>query len=593
MLFILCAYCTAFSADELPEPSEIVNAVGHLSHDGVHPGMEFKIGIICELMEGWHVNSHTPAEDVFVPTEVIVEVPPEIKSKEPWYPKGVLREFSFSEEPLSVYEDEFTIVIGATLSSSAEPSELVMNVMLRYQPCDDRMCLEPVEKALAVPVRVVGLNTPISSSGLGIFAIEDEETESPGGFGSRGMALTFVLIFVGGLALNLTPCIYPMIPITISYFGGQSHGNQRRLFLLAVMYVVGIAITYSVVGVVAALTGSLLGAAMQNPIVLAFVAVVLLVLALSMFDVYALRMPGAVTRMAGSSRGGIIGSTFMGLTLGIVIAPCVGPFVLGLLTYVGRLGNPLLGFWMFFTLAMGMGLPLVFLGVLSGSMNKLPRSGDWMVWVKKVFGFILLAMSLYFLRTLLPGPLYWLALAVITFCGAVYLGWLEKVQGMGTAFKISRRVLGVTSLLAALWLVVAPGHTFVAKRSADSIGWEPYTDDMVIEARKAGRPVLIDFSAKWCVPCLELDEKTFSDPRVMERASRFVALRVDLTAGAKEEGKRLMDRFKVVGVPTLLFFGPDGEELSELRSVGYIGPDSIITLMDEAVSKKHGKVGAN
>jgi len=584
---VLLSVCgSALTSDELPDPQNIVTATGHISHDGVHPGMDFRIGVACEILEGWHVNSHTPADEAFVPTELTLEAAGEVKAAAFRYPPGVLRKFSFSEEPLSVYEGEFTVLVNASVASTAEPGSLDLVFTLHYQPCDDRMCLEPVLKSFSVPLRVVGVTTPIRERDLEMFAVEAREAPEAGGFGSKGLALTFLLIFVGGLALNLTPCIYPMIPITVSYFGGQSQGNQRRLLLLAVMYVVGIAITYSILGLFAALTGSLLGSAMQNPVVLAFVAVVLVALALSMFDVYALRMPTALTRVGASSKGGALGSVFMGLTLGVVIAPCVGPFVLGLLTYVGRLGNPLLGFWMFFTLAMGMGVPLVVLGVLSGSIGRLPRSGDWMVWVKKVFGFVLLAMAVYFLRTILPHPVYWLILAVIALSGGIYLGWLEKVQGMGRKFGIFRKVLGTASLLLFIWLVVAPGHTFLGGRSVGTMDWRPYSEASFQEALNDGSPVLIDFAAKWCVPCLELDERTFSNPAVARKVSQLALFRVDLTAGSSGEVRDLMERHQVVGVPTLMFFDGEGEELKKLRCVGFIGPDSLLALLDIALEGK-------
>jgi len=382
-----------------------------------------------------------------------------------------------------------------------------------------------------------------------------------------------------------------MIPITISYFGGQSHGSHGRLLMLGAAYVIGLAITYSILGLIAALTGSLLGAAMQNPLVLLFVALVLIALALAMFDVFTLTMPTRLNRFAGSARGGILGSLVMGLTLGIVVAPCVGPFVLGLLTYVGKQSNPLLGFWMFFTLAIGMGLPLVVLGVLSGSINKLPRSGEWMVWVKKFFGFVLFGMAAYFLRTMIPGWVFWAAMAVISLCAGVYLGWLEKVKGMGKGFSFFRRVFGVAALVAFVWLVVAPGHTFVGKRSAGLIEWKAYSDLLMQKAVQEGLPVLVDFSARWCVPCRELDEKTFSDPRVVERAAHFMTVKVDLTRNTSEEARQLMAMYHVVGVPTVAFFGENGEELKELRFVGFIGPDSLLSLMNRVASGKAKKGG--
>ncbi len=590
---VLLIAASSPATDELPEPGSIVTASGHVSYDAVHPGMDFEIAIACSILQGWHVNSHTPAEEAFVATEVSLHLPEWLVLKDVRYPRGVKRKFSFSEEPLSVYEADFTILGGASLSVEAPPSEVSLNCTLRYQACDDRMCLEPVEKDLAIPLRIVGSDTPIKRNELDLFKTETQPLEDPAGFGGGNIILTFLFVFIGGLALNLTPCIYPMIPITISYFGGQSQGSQRRLLALGIVYVLGIAITYSVVGLVAALTGSLLGAAMQNPLVLAFVAVVLVALALSMFDVYALRMPAGLARATGASKGGFFGSLFMGLTLGIVVAPCVGPFVLGLLTYVGRLGNPVLGFWMFFILAFGMGLPLVVLGVLSGSLSRLPRSGDWMIWVKKVFGFILLAMAVYFLRTLIPAPVYWTVLALLTLFAGIYLGWIEKVHAMGKGFALLRRLLAFSSMLLVVWLVVAPGHTFIGRRSESLRGWQPYSESLFSGQIGAGKPFLVDFSAKWCIPCRELDEKTFSDHRVQERATSFSLIRVDLTAGASEDVRSLMSRHGVVGVPTVIFLTEGGKELQELRFVGFIGPDSLVVLMDRALSVEKRKVGGS
>ena len=194
------------------------------------------------------------------------------------------------------------------------------------------------------------------------------------GFGDRGIFVTLLLVFLGGLALNLTPCVYPMIPITISYFGGQSQGKKGSLVAHACLYVIGMAVTYSVLGVFAAMTGSLFGTALQYPPVLIGIALVMVLLALSMFDVYEFRMPAFLNRLAGGSQKGFAGTFLMGLTVGIVAAPCIGPFVLGLLTYVGNKGNAFLGFVLFFVLALGMGVPFIVLGVFSGSISKSCRA---------------------------------------------------------------------------------------------------------------------------------------------------------------------------------------------------------------------------
>ncbi|MFQ5905722.1 MAG: cytochrome c biogenesis protein CcdA, partial [bacterium] len=411
LALLWCISGSAFCFEEPPKPEDIVSTKTHVSYDAVHPGMPFQIAVVCRLLEGWHINSSRPTDPMFVATELAFDLPEDLEIRKMSFPKGVLKKFSFSDKKLSVYEDEFTIVAEMLLSGTAVPGERTLEGTLHYQACNDMMCLEPVEKSLKLRLRIVDQSIPIMRSELGVFAAEKDRSDTGLRLENRGIAVAFLVIFVGGLALNLTPCIYPMIPITISYFGGQSRGSHGRLLILGIAYVIGIAITYSVLGLIAALTGSLLGAAMQNPVVLLFVVLVLIALALAMFDVFTLAMPARLNRFAGSGRGGVLGSLVMGLTLGVVVAPCVGPFVLGLLTYVGKQGNPLLGFWMLFTLAIGMGLPLVVLGVLSGSISKLPRSGEWMVWVKKVFGFILFGMAVYFLRSMIPGWVYWMGMA--------------------------------------------------------------------------------------------------------------------------------------------------------------------------------------
>jgi thiol:disulfide interchange protein DsbD len=212
----------------------------------------------------------------------------------------------------------------------------------------------------------------------------------------QGWAMLWTLlgIFAGGLALNLTPCVYPMIPITVSFFGGRAgrdKPSQIKLVLHGICYLMGLALTNSTLGVVAALTGGLMGAMLQNPIVLAVVASVLVLFATSLFGLWELRMPGFLTQAAGKSYSGYFGSLFMGLTLGVVAAPCIGPFVLGLLTWVTGMGNPCFGFLIFFILSLGLRLPLFVLALFSGQLQRLPKAGGWMIWVRKLMGWTLVA----------------------------------------------------------------------------------------------------------------------------------------------------------------------------------------------------------
>ena len=231
-------------------------------------------------------------------------------------------------------------------------------------------------------------NLPVDSAPAGLVeTAPDEQTTRP----LQGWAMIWTLlgIFAGGIALNLTPCVYPLIPITVSYFSGRSGKGKDRLYFHGICYIGGLAVTNSILGVTAALTGSLMGALLQNPVVLSAIAAILILLATSLFGFWELRLPYWLTRAASRSYSGYFGSLFMGITLGLAAAPCIGPFVLGLLTWVAGMGSPWLGFLIFLTLSLGLGLPLFVLAMCAGKLDKLPRSGEWMIWVRKLMGWAL------------------------------------------------------------------------------------------------------------------------------------------------------------------------------------------------------------
>jgi len=424
----------------------------------------------------------------------------------------------------------------------------------------------------------------------------------PSPFEGKGLAVIFLLVFLGGLALNLTPCVYPIIPITISYFGGQAEGKKGAVALHAVLYVLGMAVTYSILGVVAAFTGGLFGAALSYPPVLIVIALIMVALALSMFDVYEFRMPAFLNKLAGGSQKGYLGTILMGLTVGIVAAPCIGPFVLGLLTYVGNRGNVFLGFSLFFVLALGLGVPFLILGFFSGSLSKLPRSGAWMVWVRKIFGFILIAMAAYFLKTLFPDTLYYhLALALVMLIGGIDMGWIEPTKTAGKVFPYIRVLIGVIFLVLALVFAGQGveeyvGETITAETSgpaaglaAGAIAWRPYSEEALAEAARAGKPVFIDSYADWCIPCKELDKKTFRRPEIIAASRDFIMLKANLTVGNDGNVKAFYKKFNVRGVPTLIFLKSDGTEIEDLRGTGFEPEDIFLVKMNKALASSGGK----
>jgi len=520
-----------------------------------------QLSLVVRLEPGWHVNAHEPGRKYLIPTTLEVDPPPAATVAEIRYPPPVMRTLTFGgNEPLALYEGTFNIDVDLDGASSGP-----VTGRLRYQACTDERCLPP---------RVASAATPLGSHVGALLdgtAAVSPAAESPFERWMRdlGLAGTLALAALFGLGLNLTPCVYPLISITIAYFGGQSGDSPGRVALLASAYVLGIALTFSALGVAAALSGGLFGAALQRPFVLIGLAAVLVALAASNFGLYQFRLPTLLTQRAGKASAGAVGALVMGLTMGVVAAPCVGPIIVALLLFVAARQDAVLGFMLFFALALGMGLPYLALAMAADSIKRLPRSGEWLVWVEHLFGFVLLGLAIYFLQPVIGEAVAKIATAVLIAAAGVYLGFLDPAARSLGSFRVFRRVAGVVAIGAAVW-VAAPGT------SQSTITWQPFTPQALEEAARAGKPAVVDFTATWCLPCRENDTRTFTDAEVGVEAERFAMLRADVTQMSPET-EEWMSRFSIVGVPTIIFYGPDGQEKS--RAVGFVEPERFVSLM--------------
>jgi thiol:disulfide interchange protein DsbD len=542
------------------------------------PGGYATVRVQIAVQRGWHVNSDAPLDPYLVPTRVRLELPEGWSADKPVYPPSRLAEFAFSEDKLAVFEGTFVVTVPVRLGPGSTSPGLLRGAV-EAQACNDQLCLAPAEVTFTVASEgavppAAGAAPAAAGSGQPGAPARTDSTGIPAGFAGTRLLLQLAIVFLAGLALNLTPCVYPLIPITVGFFAAQNQQSRAHTWLLALVYVLGMSVTYSALGVLAALSGQLFGAALQSPWVVGLIVVVLLALASSMFGLWELRVPAWATRVSGG-RSGLAGALVMGLVVGLVAAPCIGPFVLGLLTYVGQRQSVPLGLALFFTLSLGLGIPYLFLGVFTGTLERLPNSGAWMLGVRQLFGVLLAALAGYFSRPFLPVPWGDTLFAGLLVVGGLYLllvarpgheqPWVDRFMRLASAAVL---VAGV--LLLAMHTTAARGE----------LTWQSYDEGAVTQAVASGQPVVLDFWATWCLPCKELDEKTFGAPEVAARLAAFARFKVDLTRN-NPATDALRKRYDVAGVPTVAFFR-NGREIAGARLTGYEPPGEFLQRLAKA-----------
>jgi thiol:disulfide interchange protein DsbD len=393
---------------------------------------------------------------------------------------------------------------------------------------------------------------------------------------ARGPLYAALTAFVGGLLVCLTPCVYPMVAITVSVFGARSDTSRGRSMWLSTAFVLGIAAMFTPLGLVAGLTGSLFGSALSNPWVTTFIAIVFLGLAASMFGAFEFMLPSGVTnRLARVGGGGYGGAFLIGLVSGLVAAPCTGPVLTGILLWIGKTRSAGLGSLVLFAFSLGLGIPFWLVGTFA---VKLPRAGRWMLWTKSFFGIVLSVLALYFLQNVLR-PLASFAhlgdsrplLAAALLVGGLLLGAIHLSFDGGRLLGLRKAagILGAISgcLLLVAWLEAPQGQ----------LQWEHSEPAATQRASSEAKPVLLDFTAEWCGACKELARHTFADPTVQREASRFVAVRVDATSDDDPAVDQLKDKYGVVGLPTVILLGANGRERARITQ--FVPPDQFLSTL--------------
>jgi thioredoxin:protein disulfide reductase len=404
-----------------------------------------------------------------------------------------------------------------------------------------------------------------------------------------------------GLLLAFTPCVLPMIPILSSIIAGEGRAlNKMHALALSLAYVLGMALAYAVAGVAAGFSGSLIASALQNAWVLGAFALVFVALAFSMFGFYELHLPGFIhQRLHGAHatlKGGRVASVAaMGVLSAVIVSPCVAAPLAGALLYISQTRDVLLGGSALFVMALGMGIPLIVVGVSEGAL--LPKAGAWMEGVRRFFGVLLLAVAVYIVSPVLPVAVQMLAWAALLVGSGVFLraldplpagvsGWWRVWKGAG----VIALVIGIAMLVGALAgsrdpLRPLAGVLGEAQPEMPATPWMRIASvaDLDEKVKTAGRPVMLDFYADWCVSCKEMERFTFSDPRVRRELEGMLLLQVDVTANS-EAHRALLKRFSLFGPPGIIFFDAEGREIPGLRVIGYQSPDRFLKTLSVAAA---------
>ncbi len=499
-----------------------------------------------------------------------------------------------------VYHQPFQASIK--LQHSGTPPETI-TLQAVYQGCSEKgLCYAPIKKSF--DIRLPGMTTGNTA------APQPQESDRIKQVLASGKLWLIAVGFFGfGLLLAFTPCVFPMLPILSGIIVGQnSHPSRAHAFNLSLAYTLGMAVAYALAGVAAGLSGHLISNALQNPWALGFGALVFAALALSMFEVYELRLPSALETWVATASNRIKGGKFAGVfTMGalsaLLVSPCVAAPLAGALLYIGQTHDVWLGGVALFAMAMGMGVPLLALGLSAGAL--LPKAGAWMNTVRNLFGIVMLGMAIWIITPVIPAAAQMLLWAALLIGVAIFLSALDSLPPHAGNARRLGKAIGVIALLAGAALLIGAlagsrdplqplaGLRGASTQHAPALPFKPVKNLAELEAAtqaesraKKPRLVMLDFYADWCVSCKEYEQTTFTDPRVQKVLSQVLLLQADVTNNTADD-HALLTRFGLYGPPGIVFFDRKGQELPA-RIVGYQAADPFLVSLNNVFSSKDG-----
>ncbi|MCK4888605.1 MAG: protein-disulfide reductase DsbD, partial [Candidatus Aminicenantes bacterium] len=498
-----------------------------------------------------------------------------------------------------VFKGKFDVIVYVDSLKDIPLEGVKLNFKVSYQICQEQpveVCYPPDEEEIEVII------TKEFSAVNSVDISKDQGQEE--GFAAwvertiktelaKKSFLLFLMVFIGGFLTSFTPCVYPIIPIVMGYVGTRTGGSKFKGFYLSVFFVLGLAIVYSMFGIVAAMTGSMLGISFQNPIVVFAIAAIFIIMGLSLAGFFEIPVPSSISsKVQKGHKSEIIGSMIVGGVAGIIAAPCVGPVLVALLSWISQTGNVFLGFWLTFTFSLGLGVIFLLAGTFSGVISSMPKGGKWMDYVKYFFAIMLIGGGLYFLGTVISEWVNNVLWGVFLIATAVFSG-IFKAIGDELKNKLYKVLLIIVFLVGTILFIRGVEQKYfpalnqigaVSSKlpAASELDWESDLEKGKELAAKQDKLVMIDTYADWCVACKELEEQTFSSPEVITELKKFILVKLDFTE-KNDENEKIRKSLKVIGMPTVIFLSSDGKEIN--RFSGFYKKDKFLSFLNKSVYK--------
>ncbi|MCW8852086.1 MAG: protein-disulfide reductase DsbD, partial [Gammaproteobacteria bacterium] len=510
-------------------------------------------------------------------------------------PQGDAKDDPIFNKTLYVFHNLADVALPYQYNDSGD-KEVTFKV--KYQGCSEisGICYPPQTKKFTVKLSPISeAQAAASQQEAGLSEPVSEQDEIANALRSGNTWLTLIIFFGAGLLLAFTPCVFPMIPILSGIIVGQGEEiTTRKAFYLSLVYVLAMAFTYTIVGILVGLSGENIQAWFQNPWIIGSFAAIFVALSFSMFGFYELQMPASIqsklVNISNSQQGGnIVGVAIMGFLSALIVGPCVTAPLVGALIYIAETGDAVLGGMALFSLSMGMGAPLLLIGASAGKF--LPKAGAWMDAVKAVFGVLLLGLAIWLLERVAPAAATMALWAALIIVSAIYMGAMDSLAEGSSGWKKLWKGLGVLLLIYGIIILLglASGNRNVyqpLKGLAGISGTASQVEHLNFKqikgvdgfnaelerANAAGKTVMLDFYADWCVSCKEMEAFTFSDPAVQKALDGVVLLQADVTPN-DEKDTELYKHFGIIGPPSIMFFGTDGKENRNYRVVGFMPAD--------------------